>query len=93
MDSPAAVPGVVAVAATQGSQLAPYSNYGTGTAMALPGTSVFNVGNQEYVVQGTSPATAYASGVAAGIKSGGSLTWAQIVAAMQQKFPVPQKNN
>lgn len=93
VDSPASVPGVFAVAATQGSQLAPYSNYGTGTAMALPGTSVFNFGSLVYVVQGTSPATAYASGVAAGVKSGGSLTWAQILAAMQQRFPVPQKGN
>lgn len=93
VDSPASVPGVIPIAATQGSQLAPYSNYGTGTAMALPGTSVFNFGGLEYVVQGTSPATAYASGIAAGVKSGGSLTWSQILAAMHQRFQVPQKSN
>lgn len=90
---PAADPGVIAVAATQGNQLAPYSNYGSFIAIALPGTSVFAVGSQEYVVQGTSPATAFASGIAAGSKSGTTLTWAQILAAMQQRFPMPQKSN
>ena len=88
---PAADAGVIAVAATQGGQLAAYSNYGSFIAIALPGTSVVTIGNSSWVVQGTSPATAYASGIAAGAKSGTSLTWAQIIATMQQKFPVPQK--
>ena len=91
VDTPAANPGVIAVAATQGNQLAPYSNYGTGTAMAFPGMSIIYMGNQAYVVQGTSPATAYATGIAAGTKSGTSMTWSQILTAMQQKFPVPAK--
>jgi thermitase len=90
---PAADSGVIAVAATQGSQLASYSNYGSFISLALPGSSAFNVGNETWVVQGTSPATAYASGIAAGSKSGTTLTWAQIVAAMESKFPVPQKGN
>jgi hypothetical protein len=93
VDFPAADPGVIAVAAKQGSQLAPYSNFGSGTDIALPGTSVVYLGNQAWVVQGTSPATAYATGIAAGTKSGSSLTWAQILAAMQQKFPVPPPPN
>jgi hypothetical protein len=42
-------------------------------------------------VQGTSPATAYATGVAAGTKSDTTMTWSQILAAMQQKFTVPKK--
>ena len=88
---PAADSGVIAVAATQGGQLASYSNYGSFIAMALPGASVVYLGGQAYVVQGTSPATAYATGVAAGTKSGTSMTWTQILAAMQQKFPVPAK--
>ncbi len=88
---PAAIPGVVAVAATQGGQLTSYSNFGSFIAIALPGASVIYLGNQAFVVQGTSPATAYATGIAAGTKSGTSLTWAQILQAMQQKFPVPQK--
>lgn len=88
---PAADSGVIAVAATQGNQLASYSNYGAGTAIALPGASVVYLGNSAWVVQGTSPATAYASGIAAGAKSNGNQTWAQILATMQQKFPVPAK--
>jgi hypothetical protein len=88
---PAADFGVIAVAAKQGDHLAPYSNYGAGTALALPGTSVVYLNGQAWVVQGTSPATAFATGIAAGTKSGTSLTWAQILAAMQQKFPVPAK--
>ena len=83
--------GVIAVAATQGSQLASYSNYGSFVSIALPGTSVVYLGSQAFIVQGTSPATAYATGVAAGTKSGTSLTWAQILATMQKQFPVPAK--
>jgi len=88
---PAAISGVIAVAATQGSQLAPYSNFGSFVAVALPGASVVYLGGQAFVVQGTSSATAYATGVAAGTKSGTTMTWAQILATMQQKFPVPAK--
>ena len=90
---PAADSGVIAVAATQGGQLAPYSNYGSFIAIALPGSSVVYLGNLAYVVQGTSPATAYATGIAAGARSGSGQTWPQIIAAMQQKFPVPTKSN
>jgi hypothetical protein len=88
---PAADTGVIAVTATQGSQLAPYANFGSFVSMALPGASVVYLGTQAYVVQGTSPATAYATGVAAGTKGAGCLPWAQIQSAMQQKFPVPSK--
>jgi chitodextrinase len=88
---PAADSGVIAVAATQGNQLASYSNYGSFITLALPGASVIYLGGAAWVVQGTSPATAYATGIAAGAKSGTSLTWSQILATMQQKFPVPQK--
>ena len=88
---PAADSGVIAVAATQGNQLAPYSNYGSFIAIALPGTSVVTIGNASWMVQGTSPATAFATGIAAGARSGSGQTWSQILATMQQKFPVPKK--
>ena len=68
---PAADPGVIAVTATQGSQLAPYANFGSFVSLAMPGASVVYLGGQAYVVQGTSPATAYATGVAAGTKGAG----------------------
>ena len=89
---PAAIPGVNAVTALSApGQLAPYADYGSFVEMALPGASVVYLGNQPYVVQGTSPATAYATGVAAGTKGANCLPWPQIESAMVQKFPVPSK--
>jgi hypothetical protein len=89
---PAAIPGVNAVTALGApGQLASYANFGSFVEMALPGASVVYLGNQAYVVQGTSPATAYASGVAAGTKGINCLPWAQIQSAMAAKFPVPQQ--
>jgi thermitase len=91
---PAAIPGVNAVTALGApGQLASYANYGNFVEMALPGSSVVYLGNQAYVVQGTSPATAYASGVAAGTRGVNCLPWTQIESAMQQRFPVPQRSN
>ncbi len=88
---PAAISGVIAVGATQGGQLASYSNYGSFIAIALPGSSVIYLGSTAWLVQGTSAATAYASGIAVGVRSGGNQTWAQILATMQQRFPVPTR--
>lgn len=89
---PAAIPGVISVTAfsTPG-KLAPYANTGTFSSLALPGQSVVYLGGRAFVVQGTSPATAYASGIAAGTKGINCPPWSQIEAAMQQKFPVPQQ--
>jgi hypothetical protein len=89
---PAAIPGVNDVTALGApGQLAAYANFSPQVDMALPGTSIVYLGSQAYVVQGTSPATAFATGVAAGTKGVNCPTWAQIQSAMQQKFPVPQK--
>ncbi len=88
---PGAIPGVNDITAlSQPGQLAPYANFSPQVDMALPGTSIVSFGGQAYVVQGTSPATAYATGVAAGTKGAGCLPWGQIQTAMQQKFPVPK---
>jgi hypothetical protein len=89
---PAAISGVNDVTALGApGQLAAYANFSPQVDMALPGASIVYVGNQAYVVQGTSPATAYASGVAAGTKSVNCLTWKEILSVMQTKFPVPGK--
>jgi hypothetical protein len=91
---PAAVPGVNAVTALGApGQLATYANYGSFVELALPGTIYVYLGNQGYVVQGTSPAAAYASGIAAGTKTVNCAGWPQIISAMTQKFPVPTKGN
>jgi len=89
---PAAIPGVNDVTALgRPGQLAAYANFSPQVDMALPGTSIFSYGGQTFVVQGTSPATAYATGMAAGTKGLNCPTWAQIQAAMQRKFPVPHQ--
>jgi hypothetical protein len=89
---PAAIPGVIAVTALGApGQLADYANFGSFVAMALPGTSVVYLGSQYYVVQGTSPATAYATGAAAGYRDINCDSWPQIQKIMQQKFTVPKK--
>ena len=59
--------------------------------MALPGTSIIMLGNQAYVMQGTSVSTAYATGVATGTKTSNCDGWPQIQSAMLQKFVVPAK--
>jgi thermitase len=88
---PAALPGVNAVTATGApGQLASYADYGSFVDMALPGASVVYLGSQAYVVQGTSASTAYATGVAAGVKGINCASWSQIQSAMLKRFPVPQ---
>jgi hypothetical protein len=88
---PAATSGVIAVTATDGTQLASYANYGSYVDIALSGTSIVYLNGVAYLVQGTSVSTAYASGVAAANKSATTATWAQILAAMQKKYTVPSK--
>jgi hypothetical protein len=88
---PAAYPGVNAVTALQNGQIAPYANYGSFVDMALPGSSVVYLGNQAYLMQGTSVSTAYATGVAAGNEAASCAGLQQIQSAMQTKFPVPGK--
>ncbi|HEY3932428.1 MAG TPA: S8 family serine peptidase [Verrucomicrobiae bacterium] len=91
---PGATPGVHDVTALgQPGQLASYANYWSGDSLALPGTGFVYYGNQAYVVQGTSTATAYASGVFAGTMGNASagITSSQILTAMQKKFAVPSK--
>jgi hypothetical protein len=89
---PGATPGVYDITALgQPGQLASYANYWPGDSMALPGTSFVYFGGQAYGVQGTSTATAYASGIFAGtLNANAGSSASQIIAAMQAKFPVPK---
>lgn len=89
---PGAITGVHDVTALGGpGQLASYANYWPGDSMALPGTSFVIYGGQVYAVQGTSTATANASGVFAGTQAANAASAAQIIARMLAKFPVPAK--
>jgi hypothetical protein len=91
---PAALPGVNAVTALDSSgALASYADYGSFVDLALPGTSLVYMGDQPWLVQGTSSATAFATGVAAGTKASDCASWSDIQGAMVKKFTVPQKSN
>lgn len=63
---PAAYSGVLAVTATEGGELASYANRGSFVSLAAPGTSLVYYNNQSYYVVGTSAASAFTSGIAAG---------------------------
>ena len=89
---PAADPGVIAVTALQQKgQLASYANYGSFVDLAAPGSSVVYLGNQPWLVQGTSVSTAYMTGMAAGTKSATGQSWTQIQTALSSAFQVPSK--
>ncbi|MGC9943655.1 MAG: S8 family serine peptidase [Verrucomicrobiota bacterium] len=91
---PAALNGVNAVTALSApGQLASYADYGNFVEMALPGSSYVYLGDQAYIVQGTSPATAYATGIAAGTKTVNCGSWSQIELNMATQFPVPPASN
>ncbi len=65
---PAAYPEVVAVTASGANgQIAPYANRGSFVDMIAPGDNVVPFDGQSYLVEGTSTATAIASGLAAGL--------------------------
>jgi hypothetical protein len=69
---PAAFPDVVAVTAgdRQGN-IAPYANRGSFVDVIAPGVSLVDYAGQDYLVRGTSAATAYVSGTAAGYRANG----------------------
>ena len=83
---PAAINGVTAVTALQNGQIASYANYGSFVSLALPGANAISFNNQTYGFQGTSVATALATGVAAGVKGVNCGTWPEVQTKMQQKF-------
>ncbi|MGB7769462.1 MAG: S8 family serine peptidase [Verrucomicrobiia bacterium] len=86
---PAADPGVMAVTAAQNGQIASYANYGSFVDLAAPGNSIVYLGNQPWLVQGTSVSTAYMTGIAAGTKTATGQSWMQIENSLKQTFPVP----
>lgn len=76
---PAAYPEVTAVTAFDHGQLAPYANRGDFVQLAAPGNYVIYYNNQAWHVVGTSAASAYVSGLAAGFmdSTGGNASQAQ----------------
>jgi len=90
---PAAASGAIAVTAlSQPGQLASYANsWDDPTMIALPGTGIFGYDGQSWDVEGTSGATALASGIFAGNLAGKGWPSQQIISAMENRFPVPGK--
>ncbi len=85
---PAANPNVLAVTASdREGGLAAYANRGPFVDLMLPGSSRVQYGGQDYIVNGTSPASATASGLAAGLIDCGTPNQGAVVKAMQQAFP------
>ena len=72
---PAAYPEVIAVTASSGQgQVAGYANHGAFVDMIAPGTSVIHYNGQTWLITGTSAASAYAAGLAAGFADSRNLT-------------------
>jgi hypothetical protein len=88
LNYPAAYPEVVAVtASTRGGAIAPYANRGNYVDLIAPGTSVVPYQGESYVVNGTSVATAYTAGLAAGLIADSGKSGAEIVKQLQAKIP------
>jgi len=86
---PAAYPEVIAVTASDpAGQLASYANRGSFVSLMTPGTSLADYQGQAYVVTGTSSATAFASGFAAGMADSAHECPDQVVSALRSKWGV-----
>ena len=85
---PAAYPGVIAVtAANQPGQLANYANHGPFVDMMAPGNSVVFFNNQPWLVTGTSAASAYAAGLAAGVADSRGVSVMNAAHSVQTSLP------
>lgn len=87
---PAAYPEVVAVtAADRSGKLAPYANRGAFVDAMAPGASVVPYDGRRWLINGTSVATAYASGVAAGLVGQPGMTPAKVIEDIRRNLPAP----
>ena len=81
---PAAYPEVTAVtAADRQRQIAAYANRGSFVDIIAPGTGVIYYNGQPYLVNGTSAAAAFASGMAAGVAEAKQKPLPEVEAAMR----------
>jgi hypothetical protein len=87
---PAAINGVLAVTAgDRNGNIASWANYGDFVDVVAPGVSIVHQNNYAYLVSGTSPATAYISGVAAGYMSENGATRTETEAQIKKAFSRP----
>ncbi|MGE4180726.1 MAG: S8 family serine peptidase [Limisphaerales bacterium] len=87
LNFPAAYPEVTAVTASdRRGALASYANRGDYVDLIAPGTSVVPYQGESYIVNGTSVATAYTAGLAAGLLADTGKSGAEIVQQLQAKI-------
>jgi len=85
---PAAYPEVTAVTAIDQGKVASYANRGSFVSLGTPGTSVVCYEGANYFVVGTSAASAFASGIAAGYMDSTQNGVSQMQSFMQSSFGV-----
>jgi hypothetical protein len=86
---PAAYPEVIAVTAgDRNGQVASYANRGSFVDIMTPGTSLVPYDGQSYIVNGTSAAAAYASGIAAGLANTSGDCPPTVISTMRSKLGV-----
>jgi thermitase len=93
---PAAYPEVTAVTALAGPvqtpsqvRIAPYANYGNFVDIAAPDANVVYFNNRQFYVRGTSAASAYTAGLAAGIFESSRRSWSEVNAGIRNSFGIP----
>ena len=88
---PAAYPGVVAVTAgNRDGTVASYANRGSFVSVVAPGNSLGAFGGQTWISTGTSPATSWVTGKAAGVAAGNpGASMAQIQTVVVNALPKP----
>lgn len=86
---PAAYPGVEAVTASSApGEVADYADHGSFVSLMLPGTDVVPYAGQSWAVTGTSTATAFASGIAAGLADSHHGCPETVIPTMQSNYGV-----
>jgi hypothetical protein len=88
---PAAYPQVIAVTGGNRNGISSYANYGNFVDIAAPDASIVSYGDRQWYVVGTSAASAFTAGVAAGMADKMGPNWNGIVQSIQKTFPVPTK--
>ncbi len=87
--TPASIPGVVAVTATEQGKIAAYANVGTTPDLAAPGVVFFSYQGLTYGSRGTSVSSAEASGFAAGLADSTGAPWSKVISTLQKSLAVP----
>jgi len=87
--TPASIPGVVAVTATERGKIAGYVNWGTTPDLAAPGIVFFSYQGLTYGSRGTSVSSAVATGFAAGLADSTGASWSTVLSTLQKSLAVP----